>query len=170
MRTRGASLGIVLLNLNVETYRCYFRSHFPMLDDGYLRRYLETGVGRVVDYTRVLLGLHKRGHIFPMFLAVREVASADGALTFLGMLRAVETSEQHIIVDSDNRITACSLESFRLLDLQPRVLAQADRPRISEWVAEWDSVKDAMIRDAGADVLSGCSQTRVCNRRPAARR
>lgn len=124
--------------------------------DGFLRSYLETGSGRVVDYTRVVLGLHKAGHIFPMLLAVREAVVADGSIAFVGVMRALATSEQHILLDANHGIAACSLESFRLLGLTPAALtgsiAEA-RPRISEWVAEWDAVQAALTSEAGTTVL-----------------
>ena len=58
---------------------------FATLHDGFLRKYLVTGVGRIVDYTRVVFGLHKAGHIFMMLMTVRETAAPDGSLAFVGI-------------------------------------------------------------------------------------
>lgn len=127
---------------------------FSAAHDVYMRRYLETGVGRAVDYTRVVLGLHKHGHIFPILLAVREAALPDGSLSFVGIMRAMSCSEQHVILDSNHRIMACSLESFGLLGFQPQALAsEADRPCFEDWVAEWGSVQDALTREGGTTIL-----------------
>jgi two-component system, LuxR family, sensor kinase FixL len=69
--------------------------------DEFLGRYLVTGTGSVVDYTRVVFGLHRAGHIFPMLLAVRESSSATGPLSLVGIARALNTSEQHILLNKD---------------------------------------------------------------------
>lgn len=39
-------------------------SPFAELHDSYMRRYLVTGTSTIVDYTRVLFGLHRNGTIF----------------------------------------------------------------------------------------------------------
>ena len=69
-------------------------------------------------------------------------------------MRALLTSEQHIVLDADHRIAACSLESFGLLGLKPQVLAAAtERPRIADWVTEWSAVQAALAAEAGTTML-----------------
>ena len=41
-------------------------SPFSELHDSFMRRYLVTGKSSMVDYTRVVLGLHRSGAIFPV--------------------------------------------------------------------------------------------------------
>ena len=125
---------------------------FSTLHDGFLRKYLETGVGRLVDYTRVVMGLHKHGHAFLMLLSVRETTTADKSLAFVGIMRALPCSEHQLVIDSDGRITACSLESLGLLGLTPEVVAM-ERPRMSDWVVEWNHVQDALAQDTGTKIL-----------------
>jgi PAS domain S-box-containing protein len=124
------------------------------MHDDFLRRYLESGVGRMVDYTRIVMGLHKQGYVFPMLMSVRETAMPDGSLAFVGIMRAVPSSEHLIVLDSDQRVTACSLESFGLLGLQAEELASgSEHPQMSHWVAEWDAIQDALTADAGTTML-----------------
>ena len=125
---------------------------FSTFHDDLLSKYLESGVGRIVDYTRVVLGLHKQGHSFLMLLSVRETSTADKSIAFIGIMRALLSSEQQIVMDSDGRITACSLESLGLLGLTPEVLA-SERPRMSDWVVEWSHVQDALALEAGTKIL-----------------
>lgn len=60
--------------------------------DGFLRTFLDSGEGIVVNYTRVVFGLHKGGYIFPLLLYVREQPVVDGGPpAFMGIMRAITT-------------------------------------------------------------------------------
>jgi hypothetical protein len=128
------------------------------LHDMFLHRYLETGEGNVVDYTRVVLGLHRyedlytshnaavqcihylshcrAGHIFPLLLCVREQAATDGPPAFIGIMRTLATSEQHIMMKDDYIMTAVSQGSLVLLNIEPSMLQSGGMP-IQEWIEEW---------------------------------
>lgn len=54
--------------------------------DGYISRYLRTGVRRIIGYGRVVTGLRKDGTTFPMELAVGE-AFGTGNRIFTGFIR-----------------------------------------------------------------------------------
>jgi PAS domain S-box-containing protein len=53
--------------------------------DGYLKRYLATGIKRVIGIGREVVGLRKDGTTLPLHLAVSEVV-IDGAYCFAGFL------------------------------------------------------------------------------------
>jgi PAS domain S-box-containing protein len=53
--------------------------------DGYLKRYLATGIKRVIGIGREVVGLRKDGSTLPLHLAVSEVV-IDGAYCFAGFL------------------------------------------------------------------------------------
>ena len=57
--------------------------------DGYLRRYAETGVKRVVDTTRVAIGRRKNGTEFPVELGIREIQKQGLDPVFVGYARDV---------------------------------------------------------------------------------
>lgn len=61
--------------------------------DGYLARYQQTGVGKVIGSRRRMHGQHASGRIFPIELAVSPV-KLDGATTFLGMVRDMSEFEK----------------------------------------------------------------------------
>lgn len=115
-----------------------------------MRQYLTTGLGRAVGYTRIVLGLHRLGHVFPMLLSVRETTTAEDVLLFVGVMRPLTSTEQLIVLDAEHRITACTQESFSLLDLQPQVLnSSGERPKIADWIVEWNDCQDALADESG---------------------
>lgn len=131
----------------------------PIADahDSFLRAYLKSGAGRVVDFTRVVLGLHKHGHVFPMILTVRESADSAGALVFTGVMSPLTTSHEYIILDADHRVLGCSSDSFRLLGLTPQTLAAAasdgNRPLFTDWVSEgWDAAVSGASGTSGTAI------------------
>lgn len=129
-------------------------SPFAEMHDSFLRRFLSSGAGRVVGCTRVVFGLHRAGHVFPMLLAVRESAAADGSLLIVGVMRSLSTSDQYIMLDASLRVTGATLESFALLGIQPETL-EAERPVLATWVDDWESQLPSLRSDAG---------TRLCVR------
>jgi hypothetical protein len=88
---------------------------------------LDSGVGIMVDYTRVVFGLHRNGHIFPMLMAIREAPSADGPPAFIGIMRPLNTTENHIVMNEDFKITAASQNSFALLGMEQSSLKNTVR-------------------------------------------
>jgi hypothetical protein len=89
---------------------------------------LESGVGIMVDYTRVVFGLHRNGYIFPMLMAVRETPTSDGPPAFVGIMRPLNTTENHIMMTEDFKITAASQNSFALLGIEPSSLKNSVSP------------------------------------------
>lgn len=89
------------------------------------------------------------------------MASATGTLSLIGLMRQLVTADQHIILNAELRVTACSLESFALFGLQPGSLdeSQQQLPLLPEWVDGWGSVTEAAL----ATELG----TRICIRAPA---
>lgn len=83
-----------------------------------------------------------------MLLAVRESATPSGTLTMVGIMRQLTTSEQHILIDSDHRVTGCTTGSFDLLGIQASSL-QSHTPKIADWVTEWSAVLPDLSSDAG---------------------
>jgi two-component system sensor kinase FixL len=61
--------------------------------DGYLGRYLETGVRRIIGIGRVVVGERRDGSTFPMELAVGELLSAEGRY-FTGFLRDLSERQE----------------------------------------------------------------------------
>ena len=57
--------------------------------DGYLERYRRTGEAKIVGHGREVLGRRADGDIFPLELAVSEVALANGSRIFTGIARDV---------------------------------------------------------------------------------
>lgn len=55
--------------------------------DGYLERYLKTGVKRVVDTTRIVTAKKRNGTEFPANITVREIQMDGVERTFVGFLR-----------------------------------------------------------------------------------
>ncbi|KAI8849644.1 hypothetical protein BC829DRAFT_391289 [Chytridium lagenaria] len=62
-------------------------SPFSEFHDIFLQRYLETGLAKVVDRSRQVLGLSKQGYIFPITLCVKHVVDPKGTQSFIGTER-----------------------------------------------------------------------------------
>lgn len=65
----------------------FLPSPFAEMHDGFLRRYMQTGKGRVIDSTRCVFGLDNRDYLFPIVLCVRRTSPSAGAPGFVGTLR-----------------------------------------------------------------------------------
>ena len=61
--------------------------------DGYLSRYLTTGIARIIGIGRQVTGLRKDGTTFPLELAISEMA-VDGTRMFTGVVRDVTEREE----------------------------------------------------------------------------
>jgi len=57
--------------------------------DGYLGRYLDTGIKHIIGQGLDVEGVRKDGKTFPLWLRVSELRSADGGRRFVGSLRDV---------------------------------------------------------------------------------
>ena len=131
----------------------------PLVDsrhDFFLRRYLASGEGSAINYTRVLLAQHRLGYIFPVLNCVREVPSSDANSTFVGLLRPVATAEDHMLLSSDGVITGLSQASFKILDLEPGALSAGER-NICEWVPDFDKLKKELAQSRGTVITFDCS-------------
>jgi hypothetical protein len=62
----------------------------------------------------------------------------------------LRSAEELILLDSDYSVTACTLNSFALLGIQPETLETAEKPRISEWVSNWPGALVTMAGGATA--------------------
>jgi PAS domain S-box-containing protein len=159
--TMGGTLDNIGIILTVNAYACklfgYNRWQLerrdiiliipePMasLHNGFLKAYLETGDTRIVDNTRVILAKHRAGHIFPVLLTVRESPASDGPPHFIGLIRPINSAEQHILMDSDFNLTAASALSLSALGLENAAIESGEL-NIRDWVAEWDAVQPELL-------------------------
>jgi two-component system sensor kinase FixL len=99
--------------------------------DAYMQRYLQTGKGKIINVGREVNGLRKDGSIFPMDLAVSEMAVADRHI-FTGIIRDIterkaasaeletaygelERAHQYLADEQTKRIQTEKLSSIGLL-------------------------------------------------------
>ncbi|KAJ1557435.1 hypothetical protein HK096_007281, partial [Nowakowskiella sp. JEL0078] len=61
--------------------------------DDFLRRYLETGFGKIIDRQRTVLTLNKSGYIYPAYLCVKQIADNNGSIDFVATLRLTKNSQ-----------------------------------------------------------------------------
>jgi hypothetical protein len=121
----------------------------------------------VVDYTRTLLARHKQGYIFPVLLWVREQPASEGPPAFVGIMRALNTQEQHILMRDDFTITAASQASLVALGVDAAALSTGEY-KIHDWIAEWDAMVDD-LKETGSKGVNLCvdaanAQTRARER------
>lgn len=79
----------------------------------------------------------RSGYIFPMLLCVREQPASEGPPAFVGIMRVINTTENHIVLDSEFVVTAASQASLALLDLEASLLTTSEI-KITDFVGEWN--------------------------------
>jgi PAS domain S-box-containing protein len=84
------------------------------LHDGYLERYLQTGIPHIVGIGREVEACRRDGSLFPIDLAVGEVHLQSGSL-FTGFIR--DLSENRKLESERNSFFQMSLDLFCILDL-----------------------------------------------------
>lgn len=80
--------GYTLAELAGQNVNCLMPAPYRNEHDGYLRRYLETRVPRVIGIGREVVGRRKDGTVFPMELAVSETL-VEGRRSFTGIVRDI---------------------------------------------------------------------------------
>ena len=80
--------GYTLAELAGQNVNCLMPAPYRDEHDGYLRRYLETRVPRVIGIGREVVGRRQDGTVFPMELAVSETL-VDGKRSFTGIVRDI---------------------------------------------------------------------------------
>ncbi|KAI8812269.1 hypothetical protein BJ742DRAFT_52488 [Cladochytrium replicatum] len=73
--------------------------------DNFLKAYLDTGISKVIDRQRHVLGLHKSGFMIMISLAVKQISTDDGT-SFMAFVKLLPTTnaEDFIITDENLKI------------------------------------------------------------------
>jgi PAS domain S-box-containing protein len=84
---------------------------FSSNHDMYLRRYVDSGVGSVINHTRVLFAAHKSGNIVPVVVNVRPILGEDAgvegfddSIAFIGVLNEMQTEDNYLFVNEDGLV------------------------------------------------------------------
>jgi hypothetical protein len=70
-------------------------------------------------------------------MCVREQVAVDGRPGFVGILRSLPSSEEHILLRSDLTVSGATLASMELLGIDASVLAE-NIHSIHDWVENWE--------------------------------
>jgi len=101
--------------------------------DGYMKRYLQTGIPKIVNTSRAVLGKHKNGALFNVELGVTESKVGD-TVSFIGIFKEAENAgsglasaegtrqEQHSIVDNLLESVICIDENSVIIHANPNAL------------------------------------------------
>lgn len=96
------------------------------MHDSFMRRYMRAGDGQIVDYTRVLLGMHRSGAIFPLKVSVRESSAMEDATTggasFVAVMQAYAMESEVLLLDAHDGIIAASAASLTMLGVDGAAL------------------------------------------------
>ncbi|KAJ3122745.1 hypothetical protein HK098_002504 [Nowakowskiella sp. JEL0407] len=101
---------------------------FSDAHDDYLRKYLETGFGKIIDRQRTVLALLKSGYIAPAYLCVKQLSEPGGSINFIAALRLTNIqmrdglTENYMIVHAtDLRILHFTEDCTRLFGIKPQL-------------------------------------------------
>eukprot|EP00455_Lapot_gusevi_P007449 TRINITY_DN1317_c0_g1_i3.p1 TRINITY_DN1317_c0_g1~~TRINITY_DN1317_c0_g1_i3.p1 ORF type:complete len:357 (+),score=55.32 TRINITY_DN1317_c0_g1_i3:46-1116(+) len=86
--------------------------------DGYLAKYKETGIKKIIDSSRMVIGCAKGGRRFEVEVHVKEVNLSNGTSLYLGYLDDVSTKKEI-------SIAACLAESVMALIPAPLIIMNA---------------------------------------------
>jgi PAS domain S-box-containing protein len=86
--------------------------------DGYLSKYRETGIKKIIDSSRMVIGCAKGGRRFEVEVHVKEVKLSNGTSLYLGYLDDVSTKKEI-------SIAACLAESVMALIPAPLIIMNA---------------------------------------------
>lgn len=86
--------------------------------DGYLAKYKETGIKKIIDSSRMVIGCAKGGRRFEVEVHVKEVKLSNGTSLYLGYLDDVSTKKEI-------SIAACLAESVMALIPAPLIIMNA---------------------------------------------
>ncbi|KAI8849650.1 hypothetical protein BC829DRAFT_181645 [Chytridium lagenaria] len=114
-------------------------SPFSEAHDMFLKRYLETGLAKVVDRARQVLGLGKQGYLFPLTLCVKHMVDAKGMQSFLGIIKPQPESESSgfLIMNTKLEILHFTRNIGNLFGAKPFESSYEEvetRPTITEWI------------------------------------
>jgi PAS domain S-box-containing protein len=102
--------------------RCLMPEPYRSGHDGYLRRYLDTRVPKVIGIGREVVGQRRDGTVFPMELAVSETV-ADGRRFFTGIVRDITARKA---AETQQRLLEKALQSAEnsvvITDTKARIL------------------------------------------------
>lgn len=121
--------------------------------DGFMRRYLESGVSTLVDATRVVIGRHRSGALFPLALGVREAPAIDGPPKFIGMMQPLAGGGADLLwMDADFAVTGASGAALDLLGIDAETLAAAGADSSADGSADGGELRlSATASGAAAD-------------------
>jgi PAS domain S-box-containing protein len=116
-----------------------------------LKKYISTGEGTIVDYNRIIFGLHKSGAIVPLLSSIRDAPSDGGPPAFIWLLRELRTPSQYIILDDTNTVLAVTAGGSAILGVEHSAIASREI-RIQDYLAEWKipSVQEDLLSSQGA--------------------
>ncbi|KAI8806758.1 hypothetical protein BJ742DRAFT_350795 [Cladochytrium replicatum] len=130
--------------------------------DSFLTNYLETGMAKVVDRLRHVLGVHKDGHLIMISLAVKQ-AGTEGGTSYLAFIKQlpIKAGEEFIILDSAFRVlhsTAGCNSLFKNNDhvnngrasVVSKVRDNAEQVPITEWIPDFEEHHEQYLSRAGA--------------------
>jgi PAS domain S-box-containing protein len=111
----------------------------PLLDSYHeksFRKYVSTGEGAIVDYTRISFGLHKSGAIVPILSSIRDAPSDGGPPSFIWLMREMRTQSQYLMIDDTNTVIGATAGASAMLGVDSTAIATREI-RIPDYIAEW---------------------------------
>ncbi|TPX77518.1 hypothetical protein CcCBS67573_g01209 [Chytriomyces confervae] len=97
-------------------------SPFAEAHDAYLVKYLETGVAKVMEKSREVLGLHNDGYLMRLMLCVKHVVQPNGKQIFIGVIQPTKNSSAngYMILDpSDYKVKHVTLNVANIFNYVP---------------------------------------------------
>jgi PAS domain S-box-containing protein len=103
-----------------------------------LRRYLNTGEGIIVDYNRVVFGLHKSGVLLPLLSSIRDAPADGGTPSFLWLIRELRTVGDYIMISDEDVVLGATQGGCSLMCIEPTSI-HGGEVGITDFVPGWSN-------------------------------
>jgi PAS domain S-box-containing protein len=123
--------------------------------DGYIRKYRETSIAKIIGFGREVVGVRADGTTFPLHLNVSEVKLGNTSI-FTGILRDISRTKQTVeqLTDMQEALTARAYELEAAREVQAEMSGDLEAARMRADRAERDAREQAARTQA---VLEGAN-------------
>ncbi|KAJ3063448.1 hypothetical protein HDU98_000762 [Podochytrium sp. JEL0797] len=106
---------------------------FSVLHDELVQKYLDTGLAKVIDRVRQVLGINSEGYLFQFVLCVKHIVDPEGKQSFAGIVKPANKCKANsgfAIVSADFKIQHATHEVSKILGIRARQSNEFDLKQI----------------------------------------
>ncbi|KAI8808720.1 hypothetical protein BJ742DRAFT_807285 [Cladochytrium replicatum] len=130
----------------------------PLCDyhDGFITRYLETGMGKVVDKQRQVFAVHKLGFLVLTLMAVKQLNNDSSSTSFCAVMKPIEipTNEGYVMLNESLHVTYFTKRCGELFLSKPDEYQSGKQQQISEWIINFGDYEEQLMTATGGTITT----------------